>query len=68
MQKVTIFEALLYTLSFYRNFLHYIVVFFIAIYCFISFSRRLFNTTLMLENAMSALAHMGVICQWTPKA
>lgn len=30
MQKVTIFEALLDTLSFYRNFLHYIVVFFIA--------------------------------------
>ena len=28
MQKVTIFETLLDTLSFYRNFLHYIVVFF----------------------------------------
>lgn len=63
MQKVTIYEALLDTLSFYRNFLHYIVVFFIAIYCFINFSRRLFITTLMLENAISALAHIGVICQ-----
>lgn len=66
MQKVTIFETLLDSLSFYRNFLHYIVVFFIAIYCFINFSRRLFITTLMLENAMSALAHIGVICQWAP--
>lgn len=29
MQKVAIFETLLDTLSFYRNFLHYIVVFFL---------------------------------------
>lgn len=33
---------------------------------YISFSRRLFITTLILENAMSALAHIGVICQWAP--
>lgn len=66
MQKVTIFEALLDALSLYRNFLHNIWFLFAVIYCFINFSRRLFITTLMLENAMSALAHIGVICQWAP--
>ena len=34
---------------------------------FVSFSRRLFITTLTLEQAISADAHMGVICQWAPK-
>lgn len=34
---------------------------------FIMFSRRLLSTTLMLENAISALAHIGVICHCAPK-
>ena len=34
----------------------------------INFSRRLLSTTLTLEHAMRALAHIGVICQWMPKA
>lgn len=36
MQKVTIFETLLDTLSFYRNFLHYIWFLFAAVYLFIN--------------------------------
>lgn len=36
MQKVTIFEALLDTLSFYRNFLHYIWFLFAAVYLFLN--------------------------------
>jgi len=32
-----------------------------------NFRRREFKTTLTLEKAMSAEAHMGVICQWRPK-
>lgn len=34
----------------------------------INFRRRLLSTTLTLEHAMRALAHIGVICQWMPKA
>ena len=40
-----------------------------ASFCFyfIHFSRRLFVTTLTLEKAISAEAHMGVICHERPK-
>ena len=38
-----------------------------TLFHFVSFSRRLFITTLTLEQAIRADAHMGVICQWAPK-
>ena len=40
MQKVTIFEAFLDTLSFYRNFLHNICFLFAAIYLFTAVQRK----------------------------